>query len=79
MDDMLQLKVDSSNMLAMIQDIQKEKEDAGLVPSNVHLGELHRRTKFSPARVGEVLRYLKERGFIKFGRTLNGHYITLLK
>lgn len=73
MDD-LTLKIASSKVLSRISEIGKEREASGIIPTHASLRELARDLNMPIHEVREALDYLKARGLVITGDTINDTY-----
>lgn len=78
MDD-IQKRVASSKVLAMVGEIEREREAARKIPTYARVIELRDRTRLPNAELLELLEDLEGKGYIETGRTINDTFVRLKK
>jgi len=78
MDD-IKKRVASSKVLAMVGEIEREREAAHKIPTYARVIELRDRTRLSNADLLELLEDLEGKGYIETGRTINDTFVRLKK
>ena len=70
----LTLKITSSKVLSRISEIEKERAAAGIIPTHATVRELARGLGMPIKEVRGALDYLKSRGYVITGDTINDTY-----